>query len=110
MRYELFYWPSIQGRGEFVRLALETAGAVYVDVARESGRGHGVEAMIRLMEAPDLVRQPFAPPFPPGGQAGDRTDRKHTLLPGPAPGAGARGRGDPAMGASAAAYRGGLRR
>ena len=63
MRYELFYWPSIQGRGEFVRLALETAGAVYVDMARESGRGHGVEAMIRLMEAPDLVRPPFAPPF-----------------------------------------------
>jgi hypothetical protein len=21
--YELFYWPGIQGRGEFVRLALE---------------------------------------------------------------------------------------
>jgi len=63
MRYELFYWPSIQGRGEFVRLALEAAGAVYVDVARESGRGLGVEAMIRLMEGPDLVRPPFAPPF-----------------------------------------------
>jgi len=34
MRYELYYWPSIQGRGEFVRLALEDAGADYVDVAR----------------------------------------------------------------------------
>ena len=33
MRYELYYWPSIQGRGEFVRLALEEAGADYVDVA-----------------------------------------------------------------------------
>ena len=63
MRYELFYWPSIQGRGEFVRLALEAAGAVYVDVARESGRGHGIEAMIRLMEGPALERPPFAPPF-----------------------------------------------
>ena len=41
-RYELFYWPSIQGRGEFVRLALEAAGAPYVDVARltaEEGGG-----------------------------------------------------------------------
>jgi len=63
MRYELFYWPSIQGRGEFVRLALEAAGAVYVDVARESGRGLGVEAMMRLMEGPALERPPFAPPF-----------------------------------------------
>jgi len=35
MRYELFYWPSIQGRGEYVRLALEEAGADYVDVARQ---------------------------------------------------------------------------
>ena len=31
MRYELYYWPSIQGRGEFVRLALEDAGAAYVN-------------------------------------------------------------------------------
>ncbi len=37
MRYELYYWPSIQGRGEFVRLALEEAGADYVDVARRPG-------------------------------------------------------------------------
>jgi len=63
MRYELFYWPSIQGRGEFVRLALEAAGADYVDVARESGRGLGVNAMMRLMEGPGLERAPFAPPF-----------------------------------------------
>ena len=60
MRYELFYWPSIQGRGEFVRLALEEAGADYLDVAREQG---GVDAMMRLMEGPDLNRPPFAPPF-----------------------------------------------
>ena len=33
MRYELYYWPGIQGRGEFVRLSLEEAGANYVDVA-----------------------------------------------------------------------------
>lgn len=63
MRYELFYWPSIQGRGEFVRLALEQAGAEYLDVARESGRDLGVEAMVRLMEGPELQRPPFVPPF-----------------------------------------------
>jgi len=33
MAYELYYWPGIQGRGEFVRLALEEAGADYIDVA-----------------------------------------------------------------------------
>jgi len=63
MRYELFYWPSIQGRGEFVRLALEAAGADYVDVARARGRGLGVEAMVRLLEGQELRRPPFAPPF-----------------------------------------------
>lgn len=63
MRYELFYWPSIQGRGEFVRLAMEEAGADYTDVAREEGPGQGVAAMVRLMEEPVLDRPPFAPPF-----------------------------------------------
>ncbi|WP_275098206.1 glutathione S-transferase [Sedimenticola hydrogenitrophicus] len=63
MRYELFYWPSIQGRGEFVRLALEEAGAEYIDVARERGRGKGLAAMQRLMAGPELARPPFAPPF-----------------------------------------------
>jgi glutathione S-transferase len=65
MRYELYYWPSIQGRGEFVRLALEEAGAAYVDVARTKG---GVAKMERLMEG-DVARPPFAPPFL---KAGDR--------------------------------------
>ena len=58
MRYELYYWPSIQGRGEFVRLALEDAGADYVDVAR---RPRGMAAMMRLMES--TAQPPFAPPF-----------------------------------------------
>ncbi len=58
MRYELYYWPGLQGRGEFVRLALEDAGADYVDVARGKG---GVEAMMRLMES--AATPPFAPPF-----------------------------------------------
>ena len=63
MRYELYYWPGIQGRGEFIRLALEEAGADYVDVARMSGRGRGVPALMRLMEGRDVRRPPFAPPF-----------------------------------------------
>ena len=58
MAYELYYWPGIQGRGEFVRLALEQAGAPYRDVARESG---GMAAMTRLMEGGG--HPPFAPPF-----------------------------------------------
>ncbi|AIO69114.1 glutathione S-transferase [Burkholderia oklahomensis] len=61
MRYELYYWPEIQGRGEFVRLALEAAEAEYVDVARESSRG--VSAMMRLMESTSAECLPFAPPF-----------------------------------------------
>ena len=60
MRYELYYWPSIQGRGEFVRLALEDAGADYVDVAR---RPRGMAAMARLMESRSVKLPPFAPPF-----------------------------------------------
>lgn len=63
-RYELYYWPSIQGRGEFVRLALEEAGANYVDVARGSARtGGGIDAMLRLLEGDEPDRPPFAPPF-----------------------------------------------
>jgi glutathione S-transferase len=60
MRYELYYWPSIQGRGEFVRLALEEAGADYVDVARRKG---GMAAMFRLLEGERVARPSFAPPF-----------------------------------------------
>src|ERR1700721_4264717 len=60
--YELFYWPSIQGRGEFVRLALEEAGADYVDVARRpEAEGGGVAALMKMLRAPGL--SPFAPPF-----------------------------------------------
>lgn len=59
MRYELYYWPSIQGRGEFVRLALEAAGADYVDVCR--ARRGGMAAMQRLMNT--APRPPYAPPI-----------------------------------------------
>jgi len=62
MRYELYYWPSIQGRGEFVRLALEEAGADYIDVARRPGQ-RGVPAMMKVLEDRRLPRPPYAPPF-----------------------------------------------
>lgn len=61
--YELYYWPGIQGRGEFVRLALEDAGAHYVDVARTHG---GMRKMMALMAGRSLAPAappPFAPPF-----------------------------------------------
>ncbi len=58
MRYELYYWPGIQGRGEYVRLALEEAGADYVDVARGA---RGTAAMMKMMEQGGTP--PFAPPF-----------------------------------------------
>src|SRR5271155_4029363 len=60
MKYELYYWPSIQGRGEFVRLALEEAGVEYVDIARRAG---GVAAMQRQMDEAAAAHPPFAPPF-----------------------------------------------
>lgn len=63
MTYELYYWPSIQGRGEFVRLALEQAGADYVDVARGTGEGQGVKALMRAMGEAAQTHPPFAPPF-----------------------------------------------
>lgn len=58
MRYELYYWPTIQGRGEYVRLALEDVGADYIDVARGS---NGVGRMMKMMDAKGTP--PFAPPF-----------------------------------------------
>jgi glutathione S-transferase len=63
MRYEFYYWVHIQGRGEFVRLALEEAGADYVDVGRESGPGRGVEAIRRFLRDASIEHPPYAPPF-----------------------------------------------
>jgi glutathione S-transferase len=60
MRYQLFYWPEIQGRGEFVRLALEDAGAAYDDVARGKA---GMDRMLALMNGARDKQPPFAPPF-----------------------------------------------
>jgi glutathione S-transferase len=60
MRFQLFYWPEIQGRGEFVRLALEEAGAAYYDVARKSA---GMDKMLAMMAGGRDKHPPFAPPF-----------------------------------------------
>ena len=64
MKYELYYWPNIQGRGEFVRLALEEGAADYVDVARmPESEGGGRPAISRLLEDAGDGRTPFAPPI-----------------------------------------------
>jgi len=64
MAYEFFYWPDIQGRGEFVRLALEDAGADYIDMARgPESEGRGVPAMLAVMRGGGTSHIPFAPPF-----------------------------------------------
>lgn len=60
MAYQLYYWPGIQGRGEFVRLVLEEAGQPYDDVARGPG---GTRALMAAMKDPAAIHSPFAPPF-----------------------------------------------
>lgn len=60
MRYQLYYWPTIQGRGEFVRLALEDRGASYNDVARKAG---GTDRMMAMIRGARDKHPPFAPPF-----------------------------------------------
>ena len=59
MHYELYYWSGIQGRGEFIRLALEDAGAAYTDMARV----HGDAVMQPFLQGKADGLQPFAPPF-----------------------------------------------
>ena len=62
--YELFYWPGLPGRGEFVRLVLEDAGAPYVDVARlPTEQGGGVAAILRLLRGEHDGLLPLAPPI-----------------------------------------------
>jgi glutathione S-transferase len=64
MPYQLHYWPGIQGRGEFVRLALEAAGAPYVDVARgDATAGQGLPALLHYLEDASITRPPFACPL-----------------------------------------------
>ncbi|GGX95515.1 glutathione S-transferase [Litchfieldella qijiaojingensis] len=61
MRYELYYWPRIPGRGEFIRLALEEAGADYLDIGQSAE--HGVPAISACLDDTQAPRPPFAPPF-----------------------------------------------
>lgn len=64
MTYELYYWDGIPGRGEFVRLALEDAGAAYVDIVRgPEARGQGTTAMLDILGSRQEANIPFAPPF-----------------------------------------------
>ena len=64
MTYELYYWPGIQGRGEFVRLALEEAGAPYRDVALvPEAKGGGAAGVVKVLNARSNRRPPFAPPI-----------------------------------------------
>jgi glutathione S-transferase len=64
MRYELYYWPHIQGRGEYVRLALEEGEADYVDVARlPESEGGGRPAVARMLQDAGNTHPPFAPPL-----------------------------------------------
>jgi glutathione S-transferase len=64
VKFKLYYWPTIQGRGEFVRLALEDAGADYVDVARLSKQeGGGVPALLAMLAKQHSPVRPFAPPI-----------------------------------------------
>ena len=69
MTYELYYWTGIQGRGEFVRLALEEGGVHYRDVAvLPQAAGGGVPAILRVLAARGVSRPPFAPPVLKVGQ------------------------------------------
>ena len=64
MAYELHYWPTIQGRGEFVRLALEAAGVPYLDVARTAADADlGAQGLLKAMADRHNSQPPFAPPF-----------------------------------------------
>jgi len=79
MRYELYYWPTVQGRGEFIRLALEEAGADYVDVARRPGR-RGVPAMMKLMQDRGW-RGPLCAAVSEGRKDHRSADRQHFAVP-----------------------------
>jgi glutathione S-transferase len=65
MRYELYYWPGIPGRGEFVRLAFEDAGAAYLDACRTDA---GMRTMMRLLDDRRSERPAFAPPVVKAGR------------------------------------------
>jgi len=60
MPYELYYWDGLQGRGEFIRLALEYAGADYIDICRTE---KGMNKMLKILQSKTAPHLPFAPPF-----------------------------------------------
>ncbi len=93
MRYELYYWPTIQGRGEFVRLALEEAGADYVDVARRKG-SRGLPAMKKMLADRRLATPPYAPPFLKAGKLVIAQTANILLFLGPRLGLAPRNEGD----------------
>jgi glutathione S-transferase len=63
--YQLYYWPGLQGRGEFVRLALEQAGVPYVDVARQK---KGMPDLLASLDGALSEQPSFAPPVLRAGQ------------------------------------------
>ncbi|WP_353191555.1 glutathione S-transferase [Pandoraea pnomenusa] len=63
MTFELFYWPGLQGRGEFVRLAFEATGTPYVEIVQGDGPGQGIDGLMQTMDDPGVVDPPYAPPF-----------------------------------------------
>ncbi|VVD63109.1 glutathione S-transferase [Pandoraea iniqua] len=63
MTFELFYWPGLQGRGEFVRLAFEATGTPFVEIVQGDGPGQGMDGMLHTMDDPACTDPPFAPPF-----------------------------------------------
>jgi len=98
MAYEFYYWPSIQGRGEFVRLALEEAGAEYIDVARRpESEGGGVATLMAFLEREDITCPPCAA-VPEGRGRPDRSNRRHPALSRRLPRASSERRGEAALG------------
>src|ERR1700685_1763523 len=96
MNYELYYWPGVQGRGEFVRLALEEGGAQYRDVARESGKDAAAERPRGETPLRAAVSQSRA--------AADRPDRQYSAILRSAPWPCAQSSGGPALDASTATH------
>ena len=77
MRYQFFYWPGIQGRGEFVRLALEDAGAAYDDVARTAG---GMDRMMAMMRRRAREASALRAAVPESRQARHRAGGEYSVL------------------------------
>lgn len=63
MTFELFYWPGLQGRGEFVRLAFEATGTPYVEIVQGDAPGQGMDGLLHTMDDPACMDPPYAPPF-----------------------------------------------